>query len=66
MAVTKQMHRKKQGGVPIMVRRLSARSKSLAALAARRRQNIASLLFSKVQHFDQQQPGQTVFILLPT
>ena len=49
-----------------MVRRLSAGSKSLAALAARRRQNIASLLFSKVQHFDQQQPGQTVFILLPT
>ena len=49
-----------------MVCRLSAYSKSLAAFAACRRQNIASLLFSKVQHFDQQQPGQTVFILLPT
>ena len=49
-----------------MVRRLSACSKSLAALAARRRQNIASLLFSKVQHIDQQQPGQPVFRLLPT
>ena len=43
-----------------MVRRLSACSKSLAAFAACGRQNIASLLFSKVQHFDQQQPGQTV------